>query len=128
MVAANLANMRIGDNQHSKEGAQIFATSNSEAAEKLNVSERTVNSAKKVQQHGIQELQAKVEDGLISVSAAADVATLSKEEQQEVVAKGEHEILAKAKEIRTRKAKKRRADNKKIRDKALFGRLRRGWG
>jgi len=41
-----------------------------------------------------------VQEGKVSVSAAADIATLPEEDQVEVVAKGEKEILAAAKEIR----------------------------
>ena len=46
----------------------------------------------------------------MSVSAAADVATLPKCEQIEVVAKGERDILEAAKTIRARKAEQRRAE------------------
>jgi N6-adenosine-specific RNA methylase IME4 len=44
------------------------------------------------------------------VSAAADVATLSVQEQREIVARGEREILRAAQEIRTRKAESRHAE------------------
>jgi len=47
MVAGNIANMKSGDNQHSKQGGQICLTSNAEAAAMMNVSERSVKSAKK---------------------------------------------------------------------------------
>jgi N6-adenosine-specific RNA methylase IME4 len=46
----------------------------------------------------------------VSVSAAADVATLPKAEQQEIVARGEREILRAAQDIRARKAEIRRAE------------------
>jgi len=51
-----------------------------------------------------------VEAGRVSVSAAADVATLPKVEQTEIVAKGEKEILEAAKRIRIHKAEVRRAE------------------
>ncbi len=41
--------MRVGDNQHKKEGVQSCSTSLAEAGEKLNVSRRSVASATKVQ-------------------------------------------------------------------------------
>ena len=110
MVAAKLANMELGDNQHRGSANLQTQTSRAEAAEMLNVSERTVNTAKKVEQSGAPELVNAVEQGAVSVSAAADVATLEKEEQAEVVAKGEKEILAKAKEIRSEKAKAKKKD------------------
>jgi N6-adenosine-specific RNA methylase IME4 len=44
------------------------------------------------------------------VSAAADVATLSAQEQREIVARGEREILRAAQDIRARKAEIRRAE------------------
>ena len=46
----------------------------------------------------------------MSVSAAADVAILPKAEQQEIVARGEREILQKAMEIRGRKREAKRAE------------------
>lgn len=111
MVAAKLADMP----RHRPENKSAnLRTSQVEAAEMLNVSERTVNTAKKVQATGTPELQEAVEQGRISVSAAADVASLPPEEQPEVVAKGEKEILQRAKEIRAAKTearKKERMDN-----------------
>jgi hypothetical protein len=46
----------------------------------------------------------------VSVSAAADVATLPEAEQQEIVARGEREILQAAAQIRARKAEARHAE------------------
>ncbi|MDP2738041.1 MAG: hypothetical protein Q8O82_04845 [Pseudorhodobacter sp.] len=51
-------------------------TSVAEAAHMMNVSERSVMSARKVQELGAPELVAAVESDMASVSAAADVATL----------------------------------------------------
>lgn len=110
MVAAKLANIENGGDRFTEQSAnlQSGSTSRAEAAELLNVSERTVNTAKKVEQRGAPELVDAVEQGQVSVSAAADIATLTVDEQAEVVAKGEKEILAAAKEIRAKKAKKKR--------------------
>jgi len=51
-----------------------------------------------------------VERGSVSVSAAADIATQPIEEQREIVARGEREILRAAQDIRARKAEIRRAE------------------
>ena len=104
MVAAKLATLKLGDNQHS-EGLPI-----GRGSELLNVGERSVARAREVRDHGAPELVTAVERGNVSVSAAADVATLPVAEQTEVVAKGEREILAAAKAIRARKAEQRRAE------------------
>jgi hypothetical protein len=101
MVAAKLATLKLGDNQHS-EGLPIGRSS-----DLLNVGERSVARAREVQEHGAPELVRAVERGEVSVSAAADVATLPKAEQQEIVARGKREILEAAKAIRGEEARKR---------------------
>src|SRR5262249_39991766 len=102
MVAAKLATLQLGDNQHS-EGPSI-----EEASRLLNVGHASVERAKTVQRAGAPELVQRVERGAISVSAAADVATLPAQEQR--MARGEREILRAAQEIRVRKAEMRRAE------------------
>ncbi|MGR3290347.1 MAG: Spo0J and IME4 domain-containing protein, partial [Paracoccaceae bacterium] len=106
MVAAKLAKMELGANQH----AQICAPSQSEAADMLNVSRRAVQTARKVEQRGAPELVEQVEQGNVSVSAAADVAELPQDEQAEIVAKGERDILEAAKTIRAQRAVARRIE------------------
>jgi N6-adenosine-specific RNA methylase IME4 len=101
MVAAKLATLRHGDNQHS-EGLPIGRSS-----DLLNVGERSVARAREVQEHGAPELVRAVERGEVSVSAAADIATLPKAEQQEIVARGKREILEAAKALRGEEARKR---------------------
>lgn len=81
-----------------------------EAAKLLNVSVASVERASTVIEKGAPELIAAVEAGEVSVSAAADVATLPKQEQVEIVARGEKEILQAAKTIRAEKAVTRRAE------------------
>lgn len=116
MVAAKLATMQRGQFFGNQQvSANLQTPTRAEAAEMLNVSERTVNAAAKVKDEGAPELVAAVESGRASVSAAAEVATLPKAEQQEIVAKGETEILKAAKEIRARKTEenaKQRAEVK----------------
>lgn len=114
MVGAKIANLPHGGDR-TEQTANLQDATRAQAADTLNVSERTVNTAKKVQREGSPELIEAVEQGKVSVSAAADVATLRKEEQADVVAKGEAEILAKAKEIRADKARIRKEANEELR-------------
>src|SRR5262249_17578101 len=104
MVAAKLATLQLGDNQHS-EGPSI-----EEASPLLNVGHASVERAKTVQRAGAPELVQRVERGRVSVSAAADIATLAVEQQQEIVARGEREILEVAKAIRAERAEARRVE------------------
>ena len=105
MVAAKLATLKDGQRADLVEGLPI-----GRASEMLNVGERSVARAREVQEHGAPELIHAVEQGSVSVSAAADVATLSAQEQREIVARGEREILRAAQDIRARKAEIRRAE------------------
>lgn len=66
----------------------------------MNVSPRLVQAAKKVTTAGSEKLQEAVRSGLASVSAAAQIATLPKKKQDEVVAGGKDEIVQAAKDIR----------------------------
>lgn len=108
MVAAKLAKLPKGTNQHTAGPANL--PTQTQAAEMLNVSERTLRTAKVVEEQGAPELVAAVESGQVSVSAAADVATLPKQEQAEIVARGEKEILQAAKAIRAEKVEAKRAE------------------
>lgn len=121
MVAAKIANMpahRPALNpanlppslEGMKPDQQPAFTSQASAAEMLNVSERTVRAAVKVRDEAAPELVRAVESGKVSVSAAADVATLPKEEQVVIVARGEKEILEAAKQIRAEKAEVKKAE------------------
>jgi ParB-like chromosome segregation protein Spo0J len=101
MVAAKLAELPVGANQH----AQICAPSQTAAAELLNVSRRTVQSAAKVNASGAPELAQAVEQGAVSVSAAATIATLPVEQQGAIVSGGSGEIRKAAAEIRGAKTK-----------------------
>jgi len=79
------------------------------AAEKSGFNNKeTYRQAKKIVEDGAPELIEKVDQGKVSISAAANVATLNKEEQSEIVARGEKEILEAAKQIRQEKSNIRR--------------------
>lgn len=110
MIGARLANIKRGGDRKNQTANMQFETSTKEAAEKLNVGERNIYAAKKVQKEGIEDLQKSVEAGKVSVSAASDIATLDKVEQEVIVAKGEDEILKMAKEIRAKKSEIRKAE------------------
>lgn len=106
MVAAKVANLKNG-----QRASQICeAVTQQQAANMVNVSKRSVESAVKVHNHGAPELVSAVERGEVAVSTAATVAALPAEEQAELVARGEREILAKAKEIRARQTLQRRVE------------------
>lgn len=106
MVADRLANLGNGQRADLVEGLPI-----GRAAELLNVGERSVARAREVRQQGAPELIEAVEQGKVSVSAAADVAVLPKAEQREIVARGEDEILQAAKRIRAERAESVREQN-----------------
>jgi N6-adenosine-specific RNA methylase IME4 len=103
MAAAKLATLRDGQRADLVEGLPI-----GRASELLSVGERSVARAREVQERGAPELVQAVEQGKVSVSAAADIATQPIEEQREIVARGEREILRAALAIRARKGEQRR--------------------
>lgn len=77
MVAAKMANMRqgnsTGSNQHERKAANlpVSSVSQSEAATRLNVSERIVRDAVSIQRES-PELAKQVEAGTITVNAAKE--------------------------------------------------------
>ena len=77
-AAAKLANITRGGDRRSEQTANLPfepRTTNGDAARLLNVSERSVRSARSVRDHGTPELRSRVEAGTLSVSTAADIAT-----------------------------------------------------
>ncbi len=110
MVGSKLANMRQGSRTDLQPRANLPEVSNGQAAELMNVSERSIKSAKKIQSKGIPELVSKVEDGDIKVSIGADVADLPEEEQKRLIGLQQKAILNAAKKIRTERSRERRKD------------------
>lgn len=106
MVAAKLANLPHGQ----KKADTAIAVSQGDAGTMLKVSEDSIQRAGTVLETGAPELVDAVNEGRVSVNAAKDVATLPQAEQQEIVAKGERQILEAAKNIRFRKAEARRKE------------------
>jgi hypothetical protein len=85
MVATQLANMRQGERTDRKPSANLQKVAQATAAERLNVSVRTVAAAAKVRSNGTAELIGAVEQGKIAVSAAAKVAKHEPDIQRSVV-------------------------------------------
>ena len=101
VVAARLTTLRLGDNQHTAQAAQICApdllqavappaapppiVSQSEAAESLNVSRRSVQTAARMLEDAAPEVVEAVETGGLAVSAAAELAERPKAEQKAIL-------------------------------------------
>jgi hypothetical protein len=85
MVAATLANMRQGARTDMQPPAHVPEVSTAKAAETLNISERLVRHAKKVQAEARPEVIQAVETGRMAVSAAAKLAEQPEKVQRAVV-------------------------------------------
>jgi ParB-like chromosome segregation protein Spo0J len=81
MIGAQLANMRQGARTDLEPSANLQKVDQSKAAEMLNVSPRSVASAREVIDHGAPELVQAVERGQVAVSTAAKVAKLPQSDQ-----------------------------------------------
>lgn len=79
-----------------------------EIAEAAGVSHDTVSKVERIQETASPELIVALRESKVSINAAADVATLPKAEQVEIVARGTREILQAAKEIRAAKSEEKR--------------------
>jgi ParB-like chromosome segregation protein Spo0J len=95
MVAARLAKLRLGANQHKEEGVQICTPSIEEAASLLSVGRTSVANAKKVIETCSEEIIEAVEQGELPVSFASRVAAEEpdKKTQTRVYKKGGKEAL-----------------------------------
>jgi hypothetical protein len=101
MVAATMATMQRGQNQHTSNDAPSIES----AACQLNVGKSTVERARAVKDKGTQELADMVRDGNVSVNAASKVASKPKAEQKKIVAKGPVAVKEAAKTVPKRLAK-----------------------
>ncbi|HEY4982610.1 MAG TPA: MT-A70 family methyltransferase [Pseudolabrys sp.] len=86
-VAAKLANMRQGERTDLEPSANLRKVNQAAAASMLNVSERSIQNAAAVREHGTPELQHVVEQGNLAVSVAANVAKLPADQQREIAEK-----------------------------------------
>jgi hypothetical protein len=97
----------------------------SEAASLLNVGTRSVESGHVVLNEGVPELITAVEQGQVSVSAAAEIAKAPVEEQREIVAKGPEEVAKEANRIkRETKAAGRTSGAKKVVDEEVLAMIK----
>jgi len=86
MVAARVANMRQGRPDKSANWrVSSPAVSQPEAAKMLNVSERSVQRAEKVERDAIPEVTKAVEQGHVSLHAAVQIAEFPTEVQEEII-------------------------------------------
>ena len=87
IIAAKLANLGNGSNQHAKVGASIEApsVSQADAAKMMKVSRASVQRARKVVAHGVPELVEAVERGEASINEAVSVAAMPAEQQRVVM-------------------------------------------
>lgn len=93
LVAARLANMRQGERTDREPSANLQEDeapkiSQAEAADLLNVSARSVSSAKQVLDHAAPEVVEALEQGKIAVSTAEALSELPKEQQADIVGAG----------------------------------------
>lgn len=113
-VAAKIANLPHGGDRSKP---QICGLSVREAAALLNVKTRSVEHAKVVQKSGAAELKDALDQGLVPVSVAAEIARLPEIKQQEIVAVGKKEIVAAYKAIRqeaTEAKKEKRQEREQV--------------
>lgn len=97
MVAAKLANLKHGERADRVANLQVSPVTQSSAADKLNVSPRSVADAKAVLKNKEKspELIEAVEQGEIPVSVAADVAKLPEEVQHQIIGSDDRKAAAK---------------------------------
>ncbi len=110
LVAARLEQLKHGGDRKSEDQDANWHLDREDAASLLNVGVRSVARAAEVRDHGAPGLVRAVEQGAVSISAAADIAGQPIDEQREIVARGEREILRAAIQIRARKAAARRVE------------------
>jgi len=80
-----------------------------EAAQQMNVSERSVQQARKVRTDAIPEVAEMVESGKLPVSVAASISDATPEQQREIIAKDDEKaILEEARKIQSKKREKAR--------------------
>ena len=117
---------RKGANQyHSKELDQNFGQAKRNKTAEVAAKNagfgnpETYRQAKNVVANGVPDLVQKLDDGAVSISAAASVAEQSPKDQMEIIALDDEEILQRAKEIRAHKAQENAAARAKTRAEAL---------
>ncbi len=119
MVAANLATLKPGRPEADKP-ANLRDYRQVDAAQRLHVSERSVQDARVVREHGIDDINAAVQSGDLAVSAAAQLARLPAEEQARIIREhADPRALSRvAKELRAEK-QAAKAEKREERERAL---------
>ena len=100
LVAAQIVDWEVGLNQHSGSANLQTHLPAREAARRLSISERAVAAAKRIRDHGVDELVTAIRDGRVSVHAGEALSDLAAEEQRKVLLAEEKAIVARAKQIR----------------------------
>jgi N6-adenosine-specific RNA methylase IME4 len=123
LVAANLATLGQG-RPAAEKTRQLADLSQGEAAERLHVSERSIQRAAVVRDHGVSELNAAVQRGELAISTAAQLARLPADEQARLIREAaDPKALAKvAKEFRAEK-QAAKAEKRAEREQSLGAKL-----
>ena len=79
MIAAKLAELKQGGDRRSDQTANLRVETQAEAAKKLNVSERSVSTARRIIKKGTPELVAAVASGEKSLNTAAKIITMPRQ-------------------------------------------------
>ena len=107
MVAEKLMNMPSHRPEKREQNCSLIRKE--EAAQQMNVSERSVQQARKVRTDAIPEVAEMVESGKLPVSVAASISDATPEQQREIIAKDDEKaILEEARKIQSRKREKAR--------------------
>ncbi|WP_439392369.1 MT-A70 family methyltransferase [Bradyrhizobium sp. PMVTL-01] len=107
MVAADIGKLSHGG---ARGKCSIEPLSAAQRARLLSIARISVRRADQVKEHGAPELADAVRRRKVAVSTAEVLTQLPQDEQAEIVAKGEREILAKAKEINAEIRSRRRQE------------------
>lgn len=102
MVAGRIANLPLGGAMYRSANLRTDGVSQAEAANFLNVSERSITNSKRVLDRGTAELITAVERGDVAVSTAAELTRLPADAQRQVLAKSPEEIRAIARDVTQR--------------------------
>ena len=96
VIGKNMHRRHLSESQRADVAAKIAKTANlplKQSAAMMNVSERSVHSAARVQKHGVPELAKAVQTGKVSVASAAKVAEMKPAKQRKLVEKGPEAIV-----------------------------------
>jgi hypothetical protein len=111
MVAARIARYSHGGDRVSEQAANLPLATQALAAEQLQVSERSVRDAKKVQDEGSPSLAAAVDEGRVAVSTAAALTDLPPQEQRELIdANDKDAIVKRANQIKAEKRERKQQE------------------